>query len=106
MSKLKIEHGVSRIKRAKLQASIEHSVLNDIELFAEWSNNESNYIVTELLRFALTQDEDFQKFKSEHAAKHPPSNSTLTPVSSLPKTISDPSAKPAAGATNSAARQQ
>lgn len=106
MSKLKIEHGVSRIKRAKLQASIEHSVLDDIELFAEWSNNESNYIITELLRFALTQDEDFQKFKSEHAAKHPSSNSTLTPVSSLPKTISDPSAKSAAGSMNSAERQQ
>jgi hypothetical protein len=64
MSKLKLEHGISRIRRAKLQSSIDQTIADDIELMAEWSNNETNYVVNELLRFALTQEEDFQKYKA------------------------------------------
>ena len=63
MSKLKIEPGVSRIKRAKLQSSIDQTIARDIELMAQWSDNEPNYIVNELLRFAIMQAEDFQKYK-------------------------------------------
>ena len=63
MSKLKIELGVSRIKRAKLQSSIDQTIARDIELMAQWSDNEPNYVVNELLRFAITQAEEFQKYK-------------------------------------------
>jgi hypothetical protein len=63
MSKLKIEPGVSRIKRAKLQSSIDQTIARDIELMAQWSDNEPNYVVNELLRFAITQAEEFQKYK-------------------------------------------
>lgn len=64
MSKLKLIHGVSRIRHAKLQSSIDQTVADDIELLAEWSSNEANYVVNELLRFALTQEEDFLKYKA------------------------------------------
>jgi hypothetical protein len=64
MSRLKLIHGVSRIRRAKLQSSIDQSVADDIELLAQWSNNEANYVINELLRFALAQEEDFQKYKA------------------------------------------
>jgi hypothetical protein len=67
MSKLKLEHGISRIRRAKLQSSIDQTIADDVELMAEWSNNETNYVVNELLRFALTQEEDFQKYKASAA---------------------------------------
>jgi hypothetical protein len=67
MSKLKLEHGVSRIRRTKLQSSIDQSIAEDIERLAEWSNNETNYVVNELLRFALAQEEDFQKHKASSA---------------------------------------
>lgn len=70
MNKLKIERGISRIKRSKLQSSIDQSVANDIELMAEWSDNEQNYIVNELLRFAIAQAEDFQKYKAELDTNH------------------------------------
>jgi len=36
---------------------------------ATWSDNERKYIVNELLRFALVQEEDFQKHKASVAAK-------------------------------------
>jgi hypothetical protein len=63
MSKFKIEKGVSRISRVKLQASIDESIAADLALLGEWSNNDKNYIVNELLRFALSQDSDFQAYK-------------------------------------------
>jgi hypothetical protein len=67
MSKIKLEHGVSRIRRAKLQSSIDQTIADDIELMAEWSNNETNYVVNELLRFALANEEEFQKYKASAA---------------------------------------
>lgn len=83
MSKLKLEHGVSRVRRTKLQSSIDQSIADDIELLAEWTNNETNYIVNELLRFALAQEEDFQKYKGSatrtaNGAK--PSSTPLKPA--------------------------
>jgi hypothetical protein len=56
MNKFKIEKGISRITRVKLQATIEESIAADLVLLGEWSNNDKNYIVNELLRFALSQD--------------------------------------------------
>lgn len=68
MSRLKLQHGVSRIRRAKLQSSIDQTVADDIELMADWSNNETQYVVNELLRFAIAQEEDFLKYKAGLAA--------------------------------------
>ncbi len=63
MSKFKIEKGVSRINRVKLQASIEEPVATELALMCEWSNNDRNYVANELLRFALSQDGEFQAYK-------------------------------------------
>lgn len=94
MSKLKLEHGVSRIRRSKLQSSIDQTVADDIELLAEWSNNETNYVVNELLRFALTQEEDFQKYKANSTANPlRPASSTKpspTPIKLATETTSKP----------------
>jgi len=62
MNKFKIEKGISRINRVKLQATIEESIARDLALLGEWSNNDKNYIVNELLRFALSQDSEFQTY--------------------------------------------
>ncbi len=63
MSKFRIEKGVSRINRVKLQASIEEPVAAELALICGWSNNDRNYVVNELLRFALSQDSEFQAYK-------------------------------------------
>ncbi len=63
MGRLKIERGVSRIERVKLQVSVDQAIAQDIELMAKWSDNEKNYIVNELLRFALGESGDFQQYK-------------------------------------------
>jgi hypothetical protein len=94
MSRLKLEHGVSRIRRAKLQSSIDQTVADDVELLAEWSNNETNYVVNELLRFALTHEEDFQKYKASAAANTMRTGTTTKLASTPIKPISEPAAKP------------
>src|SRR5712691_9765421 len=63
MSEFKIEKGLGRINRVKLQASIEEPVAAELALMCEWSNNDRNYVVNELLRFALSQDGEFQAYK-------------------------------------------
>src|SRR5689334_677647 len=65
MSKLKIEHGASKVRWALLKTNIEESLANDIDLMCKWSENDRKYVVNELLQFAINQAEDFQKYKAE-----------------------------------------
>jgi hypothetical protein len=94
MSKLKLEHGVSRIRRAKLQSSIDQTVADDIELLAEWSNNETNYVINELLRFALTQEEEFQRYKASSATTVARTAAPTKPALTSIKSVSEPATKP------------
>jgi hypothetical protein len=68
MSKFKIEHGASKINLVLLKTNIEDTISQDIDLLASWSNNDRKYIVNELLRFALAQEEDFLKHKASLTA--------------------------------------
>ncbi len=91
MSKFKIEHGASKINLVLLKTNIENTISNDIDLLASWSNNDRKYLVNELLRFAITQEEDFQKYKASAAAN--PSRSAVNtrvaaaPIKSSPDTV-------------------
>ena len=67
MSKLKIEHGASKVNFVLLKTNIEDSISQDIDLMAAWSENDRKYIVNELLRFALMQDEEFQRHKANRS---------------------------------------
>jgi hypothetical protein len=104
MSKLKLEHGVSRIRRAKLQSSIDQTVADDIELLAEWSNNETNYIINELLRFALTQEEEFQRHKASSATTSARTAIPTKPAPAPIKAVSEPAAKQGGAVSSTAAR--
>jgi hypothetical protein len=68
MTKLKIEHGASRVRWTLLKTNIEETIANDIDLMCQWSENERKYVINELLRFALGAAQDFQKHKAEHGA--------------------------------------
>ena len=88
MSKLKIEKGISRINRVKLQATIEESIDADLALLGEWSNNDKNYIVSELLRFALSQDSEFQAYKESIGSSRSELGSSGTSPSVQPRAVS------------------
>jgi hypothetical protein len=63
MSKLRIEKGASRIRRVPLKTTIDGTIADEIELMCQWSENDTSYVVNQLLRFALNQSEDFQQYK-------------------------------------------
>jgi hypothetical protein len=82
MSKLKIEKGASKVRRAPLKATIDGTVADDLELMCEWSENESSYLVSLLLGFAIAQSEEFQRYKAERAAASSPARKTMPTASS------------------------
>lgn len=104
MSKLKLQHGVSRIRRAKLQSSIDQTIADDIELMAKWSNNETQYIINELLRFAVAQEEDFLKYKASLPASPVLAVGASKPGALPIKPASDTTAKPDAAVSSSPVR--
>lgn len=104
MSKFKIEKGVSRINRIKLQASIEEPVAAELALMCEWSNNDRNYVVNELLRFALSQDGEFQSYK-ESAASSGGGKAQATAGSVRPRTAAAANAEPGLSESAAGARQ-
>jgi hypothetical protein len=86
MSKFKVEHGASKVNLVLLKTNIEDTISQDIDLMSTWSNNDRKYIVNELLRFALTQEEDFQRYKASAAAtpSRSPVSAKLSPAKSEP----------------------
>lgn len=105
MSRLKLIHGVSRVRRAKLQSSIDQTVADDIELLAQWSSNETNYVINELLRFALAQEEDFQKYKATAAPNSAQPASNPKPASAPIRVAADAATKPNATVAPIAAKE-
>jgi hypothetical protein len=93
MSKLKIEHGASKVNLVLLKTNIEDTISNDIDLMARWSNNDRKYIVNELLRFAIAQEEHFLKYKASSAGGAGSSTSSIRPVSAPIKPASERATK-------------
>ena len=95
--------GVSRINRVKLQASIEEPVATELALMCEWSNNDRNYVVNELLRFALSQDGEFQAYKESVDSSD--GRKALSPAGSLRARTATAKTEPAITESASGARQ-
>lgn len=93
MSKLKIEHGASKVSLVLLKTNIEDSISQDIDLMAAWSDNERRYIVNELLRFALTQEEEFLKYKAGLPAGSPRPIASPKQIPSSTKPVTDAAVK-------------
>jgi hypothetical protein len=81
MSRLKIEKGASKVRRAPLKATIDGAVADDLELMCEWSENDTSYLVNLLLGFAIAQSEEFQKYKAERLATSLPARTEAKPAS-------------------------
>jgi hypothetical protein len=105
MSKLRIEHGASKISWVLLKTNIEESISHDIDLMCQWSENDRKYVVNELLRFGLTQSEEFQKYKASNDGKPTPPTKDAKPASVATKVTTDSTAKPAVPVLGTATRQ-
>jgi hypothetical protein len=93
MSRLKIEHGASKVRWTLLKTNIEESLANDIDLMCQWSENDRKYVVNELLRFAIEQAEDFQKYKADRAAASPQAKTNLQEETLTTKSVSQSAVK-------------
>jgi hypothetical protein len=102
MSRFKIEHGASKAQMVMLKTNIEDSISTDIDLMCEWSDNERKYIINELLRFAITQEEDFQKYKSTRTSGsvRPTADAKPATVQTRPQTESSRKTEPPATSRN------
>jgi hypothetical protein len=83
MSRLKIEKGASKVRRAPLKVTIDGTVSDDLELMCAWSENDSSYLVNLLLGFAIAQSEEFQKFKADHLASSANARAEVKPMSEV-----------------------
>ena len=103
MSKLKIEKGASKVRRAPLKATIDGTVADDLELMCEWSQNDSSYLVNLLLGFAIALSEEFQKYKAERPTSSLPvrgvAESDSDPAGKTPPVMSSAPAQPVKGAS-------
>lgn len=84
MSKLRIEKGASRIRRVPLKTTIDGTVADDVELLCKWSENDTSYVVNHLLRFALSQSEDFQEYKQSLESDPSPTPARSQPTAATP----------------------
>ena len=94
MSKLKIERGASKLRWVLLKTNIEESIAGDLDLLCKWSDNDRKYVVNELLRFALSQSGDFQKYKSEMQNVSSGTAGDQGRANEVPKTVPDSAPRP------------
>jgi len=94
MSKLKIDKGASRIRRVPLKTTIDGTVWDDVERMCQWSENDTSYVVNQLLRFALSQSEEFQEHKQSARASAAPASTVAETgrTAAIPGAIREPEA--------------
>jgi hypothetical protein len=63
MSRFKIVRNNTNSDRKLLQARIDTALVEDVNLLVKWSNRDKNEIIAELLRYALSQEVDFQLYR-------------------------------------------
>jgi len=87
MSRLKIEKGASKVRRAPLKVTIDGTVSDDLELMCKWSENDSSYLVNLLLGFAIAQSEEFQRYKAEHLANSSSTRADAKSAAEAPRKV-------------------
>lgn len=79
MSRFKITRINNKEEKQVLQVKLEASLAEEVNLLCKWSGNEKNHVVAELLRYALSQEADFQQYKQTVGRDHPNSNVQAMP---------------------------
>jgi hypothetical protein len=64
MTRFRIARNDRNPDRELLRARIEGTLVADVSLLVKWSNRDKSDIVSELLRYALSQESEFQAYKA------------------------------------------
>lgn len=78
MSRFRIARNNRNTDRKLLQARVETALVEDVNLLVKWSNRDKNEIITELLRYALRQESEFQAYKAALHKNPAPADATET----------------------------
>jgi predicted transcriptional regulator len=57
-------------KAVTIQARVEESVKNQLELYAEFIDASPSYVVTEALKLLFRKDDDFRRWTDHHTNNH------------------------------------
>jgi hypothetical protein len=63
MGRFRITRNNNKEEKQLLQAKLDSSLIEEVNLLCKWSGNEKNCVVAELLRYALSQESEFQKYR-------------------------------------------
>lgn len=86
MARFKISRINNKEEKQVLQVKLEASLVDEVNLLCKWSGNEKNYVVAELLRYALRQEADFQQYR-QATTKEPSSMSVQAMPEPMKKEI-------------------
>jgi len=64
MSRFRIAHNDRNTDRKLLKARIQATLVEDVKLLVRWSKRDKSDFVSELLRYALSQESEFQAYKA------------------------------------------
>jgi hypothetical protein len=88
MSRFRIARNNRTTDRKLFQARIETALVEDVSLLVKWSNRDKNEIVAELLKYALSQESEFQAYKAT-LHRQSATLATDTAVTSAKRPVSD-----------------
>jgi hypothetical protein len=57
-------------KAVTVQARVEESVKTQLELYAEFIDASTSYVITEALKLLFRKDDDFRRWTDQHANNH------------------------------------
>jgi hypothetical protein len=74
MGHFRITRNNNKEVKQLLQAKLDSSLIEEVNLLCKWSGNEKNCVIAELLRYALSQESEFQKYRRslQHGAAAEP----------------------------------
>ena len=85
MGRFRIARNNTKEQRQLLQAKLETSLVEDVNLLCKWSGNDKNYVITELLRYALSQESEFQEYKNSLRQQSATTTSVSAIAAEMPK---------------------
>ncbi len=85
MGRFRINRNNTKEQKQLLQAKLETSLVDDVNLLCKWSGNEKNYVIAELLRYALSQESEFQEYKKSLPQQGDPTTPVSLIAAELPK---------------------
>ncbi len=71
MARFKLTRNIEAEDKELFQVKLPKSLITDLNLMVTWAKRERTDVVTEMLRFALTQEADFQRERKRANANIP-----------------------------------